>query len=70
MEPKTIPAKRIHQTDLWFDRGELSRGVLDARPGWTQPIAPASSASNGKSVVALYTRVSRKLALVQAEAAD
>src|SRR5271163_1743750 len=30
MEPETIPAKRIRQSDPWFERGELSRGVLDA----------------------------------------
>ena len=30
MEPETIPAKRIRQTDLLFERGELSRRVLDA----------------------------------------
>ena len=30
-EPETIPAKRIRQSDLWFERGELSRGMLDAR---------------------------------------
>jgi hypothetical protein len=67
MEPKTIPAKRIRQSDLWFEQGELSRRVLDAlrragepirapdlvravmtTKGLTQPIAPASSASNGR----------------------
>jgi len=30
MEPETIPAKRIRQSDLPFERGELSRRVLDA----------------------------------------
>ena len=30
MEPETIPAKRIRQSDLLFERGELSRRVLDA----------------------------------------
>jgi len=30
MEPETIPAKRIRQSDPWFERGELSRRVLDA----------------------------------------
>ena len=30
MEPKTIPAKRIRQSDLWFEQGDLSRRVLDA----------------------------------------
>jgi hypothetical protein len=31
MEPKTIPAKRIRQSDLWFEQGELSRA---ARVQW------------------------------------
>jgi hypothetical protein len=30
MEPETIPVKRIRQSDLLFERGELSRRVLDA----------------------------------------
>ena len=30
LEPKTIPAKRIRQADLWFEHGELPRRVLDA----------------------------------------
>ncbi|MBV8496283.1 MAG: hypothetical protein JO361_05825 [Gammaproteobacteria bacterium] len=30
MKPETIPAKRICQSDLLFERGELSRRVLDA----------------------------------------
>ena len=30
MKPETIPAKRIRQSDLLFERGELSRRVLDA----------------------------------------
>jgi len=30
MEPKLIPAKRIRQSDLWFEQGELPRCVLDA----------------------------------------
>jgi hypothetical protein len=29
--PKTIPAKRIRQSDLWFEQGELSRA---ARVQW------------------------------------
>ena len=33
MEPETIPAKRIRQSDPWFERGELSCRVLDASPG-------------------------------------
>ena len=30
LEPKTIPAKRIRQADLWFEHGELPKRVLDA----------------------------------------
>ena len=30
LEPETIPPKRIHQSDLWFEPGGLSRRVLDA----------------------------------------
>jgi hypothetical protein len=30
MEPETIPVKRLRQSDLLFERGELSRRVLDA----------------------------------------
>jgi hypothetical protein len=30
MKPETIPAKRIRQSDPLFERGELSRRVLDA----------------------------------------
>jgi hypothetical protein len=30
LEPKTIPAKRTRQADLWFEHGELPRLVLDA----------------------------------------
>jgi hypothetical protein len=30
LEPKTIPTKRIRQSDGWFEQGELSRRVLDA----------------------------------------
>jgi hypothetical protein len=30
MEPETIPARRIHQSDLRFEPGGLSRRVLDA----------------------------------------
>ncbi|HTD53820.1 MAG TPA: hypothetical protein VK670_00455, partial [Silvibacterium sp.] len=30
MEPETIPAKRIRQSDLRFEPGGLSRRVLDA----------------------------------------
>ncbi len=38
MEPKTIPAKRIRQSDLWFEQGELSRRVLDALLRAWEPI--------------------------------
>ena len=38
MEPKTIPAKRIRQSDLWFEQGELSRRVLDALRRAGEPI--------------------------------
>ena len=38
MEPKTIPAKRIRQSDLWFEQGELSRRVLDALRRVGEPI--------------------------------
>jgi hypothetical protein len=38
MEPKTIPAKRIRQSDLWFEQGELSRHVLDALRRAGEPI--------------------------------
>jgi len=38
MEPKTIPAKRIRQSDLWFEQGELSRRVLDALRQAGEPI--------------------------------
>ncbi len=31
MEPKTILAKRIRQSDLLFEQGDLSHRVLDAR---------------------------------------
>jgi hypothetical protein len=30
LEPKTIPTKRIRQSDGWFELGELSRRALDA----------------------------------------
>jgi len=30
MEPETIPAKRIGQSDLWFEPGGSSRRVVDA----------------------------------------
>ena len=30
LEPKAIPAKKIRQSDRWFEQGELSRRVLDA----------------------------------------
>src|SRR5208283_3595882 len=30
MEPETIPAKRVRQSDPWSERGELSCRVLDA----------------------------------------
>jgi hypothetical protein len=29
MEPKTIPAKRIRQSDLWFEQGELLLAVAE-----------------------------------------
>ena len=38
MEPKTIPAKRIRQSVLWFEQGELSRRVLDALLRAGEPI--------------------------------
>ena len=38
MEPKTIPAKRIRQSDLWFEQGELPRRVLDALRRAGEPI--------------------------------
>ena len=38
LEPKTIPAKRIRQTDLWFEHGELPRRVLDALRRAREPI--------------------------------
>jgi hypothetical protein len=37
-EPKTIPAKRIRQSDRWFEQGELSRRVLDALRRAGEPI--------------------------------
>jgi hypothetical protein len=37
-EPQTIPAKRIRQSDLWFEQGELSRRVLDALRRAGEPI--------------------------------
>lgn len=36
--PETIPAKRIRQSDLLFERGELSRRVLDALRRAGEPI--------------------------------
>jgi hypothetical protein len=38
MEPKTIPAKRIRQSDLWCEQGELPRRVLDALRRAGEPI--------------------------------
>ena len=38
LEPKTIPAKKIRQGDLWFAQGELSRRVLDALRRAGEPI--------------------------------
>jgi len=38
MVPETIPAKRIRQSDLLFESGELSRRVLDALRGAGAPI--------------------------------
>ena len=29
LEPKTIPAKRIRQSDLWFEQGELLLAVAE-----------------------------------------
>jgi hypothetical protein len=41
LEPKTIPAKKIRQADLWFEQGELSRRVLDALRRADEPIRAA-----------------------------
>jgi hypothetical protein len=38
LEPKTIPAKRIRQADLWFEHGELPRRVLDTLRRAREPI--------------------------------
>jgi hypothetical protein len=38
LEPKTIPTKRIRQSDMWFEQGELSRRVLDALRRAGEPI--------------------------------
>ena len=38
LEPKTIPAKRIRQADLWLEHGELPRRVLDALRRAREPI--------------------------------
>jgi hypothetical protein len=38
LEPKTIPAKRIRQADLWFEHGELPKRVLDALRRAQEPI--------------------------------
>jgi hypothetical protein len=38
MEPKTIPAKRIRQSDLWFEQEELSHRALDALRRAGEPI--------------------------------
>jgi hypothetical protein len=38
LEPKTIPAKKIRQADLWFEQGELPRRVLDALRRAGEPI--------------------------------
>jgi hypothetical protein len=38
LEPKTIPAKRIRQSERWFEQGELSRRVLDALRRAREPI--------------------------------
>ena len=38
MEPKTIPAKRIRQSDLWFEQEELSHRALDALRRAVEPI--------------------------------
>jgi len=34
LEPKTIPAKRIRQADLWFEHGELPRACSTRFGGW------------------------------------
>ena len=38
LEPKMIPSKTIRQSDRWFERGELSRRVLDALRRAGEPI--------------------------------
>jgi hypothetical protein len=38
LEPKTIPAKRIRQGDLWIEQEELPRRVLDALRQAGEPI--------------------------------
>ena len=38
LEPKTSPAKKIWQADLWGEQGELSRRVLDALRRAGEPI--------------------------------
>ncbi len=38
LEPKTSPAKKIRQADLWVAQGELSRRVLDALRRAGEPI--------------------------------
>ena len=41
LEPKMIPSKRIRLSDRWFERGELSRRVLDALRRAREPIRAA-----------------------------
>ncbi|WP_026605916.1 hypothetical protein [Methylocapsa acidiphila] len=38
LEPKTIPAMRVRQADLWFEQGELPRRMLDALRRADEPI--------------------------------
>jgi hypothetical protein len=38
LEPKSIPAKKVRQSDGWFEQGELSRRVLDALRRAGQPM--------------------------------
>lgn len=38
LEPKCIPTKKVRQSDLWFERGELPRRVLDALRWAGEPI--------------------------------
>jgi hypothetical protein len=38
IEPTSIPAKRVRQSDLWFEQGELPRRALDALRRAGEPI--------------------------------